>query len=113
MIEDYSFGMIAINGVSYTSDIKIIEGKVITDWWRQSGHRVTENDITDILENKPDILVIGKGQPGYMKSTRSLRGNLRKRNIELIEEETSKAIQTFNRLYKEGEIVSAGFHLTC
>ena len=34
-------------------------------------------------------------------------------DIELIEEKTSKAIKTFNRLFKEGKNVCAGFHLSC
>jgi len=32
---------------------------------------------------------------------------------DLIEEPTVKAIETFNRLYKEGRQVSGGFHVGC
>ena len=113
MIEPFSFGKIIVNGVSYTSDIKIIQGKVIPEWWRKSGHRVDVDDIKDILKSKPDILVIGKGKPGLMKSSRSLREFLKDNEIELIEEKTSKAVQTFNRLLKKGKDVSAGFHVSC
>lgn len=113
MIDDYAFGRMAIGGVDYTSDLKIIRGKVLGDWWRENGHRVTEKDIADILEDKPEILVLGRGRPGLMKSTRSLRDSLRKRSIQLVEENTAKAIQTFNRLHEKGEHVAAGFHLTC
>jgi hypothetical protein len=48
-----------------------------------------------------------------MKSTDSLRKFLQKKEIELIEVSTSKAVDTFNKLLKEGKRVSAGFHLTC
>jgi hypothetical protein len=113
MIEQFSFGQIIANGVSYTSDIKIIQGKVIPEWWRKSGHRVDVDDIKDIIKSKPDILVIGKGKPGLMKSSRSLREFLKDNEIELIEEKTSKAVQTFNRLLKAGKDVSAGFHVSC
>ena len=113
MIKQFSFGKIIVNGVSYTSDIKIIQGKVIPEWWRKSGHRVDVDDIKDILKSKPDILVIGKGKPGLMKSSRSLREFLKDNEIELIEEKTSKAVQTFNRLLKEGKDVSAGLHVSC
>ena len=113
MIEQYSFGNIVIDGVTYINDIKIIQGKVVPEWWRKSGHFVDVDDIQDILKSKPDILVLGKGSPGQMKSTGSLREFLKNNGIELIEEKTSEAVKTFNRLFKAGKNVSAGFHLSC
>ena len=113
MIEKYSFGTIGVNGMSYNTDIKIVQGLVIADWWRASGHTLDVDDIRDILEIKPKILVIGKGEPGYMKLTGTLLEYLEKNNIELIEERTSQAIHTYNRLFEEGKNVSGGFHLGC
>lgn len=113
MIENFSFGNIVVNGITYTNDIKIIQGKVIPIWWRKSGHQVNIDDIQDIIDAKPDILVLGKGKPGMMKSTLSLCDFLKQNDMDLIEEKTSKAIKTFNRLFKQGRNVCAGFHLTC
>jgi len=113
MIEQYSFGNMVINGVSYRNDIKIIQGKVVSEWWRKRGHLVDIDDIQDILKSKPDILVLGKGSPGQMKSSEALRKFLKNNGIELIEEKTSHAFKTFNRLFHKGENVSAGFHLSC
>ena len=113
MIEHFSFGSIIIDGITYTNDIKIIQGKVIPTWWRKNGHQVNIEDIHDIIDAKPNILVLGKGKPGLMKSTPSLCEFLKQNGIELIEEKTSKAIKTFNRLFKQGKHVCAGFHLTC
>ena len=113
MIEQYAFGNVVVNGVNYNNDIKIIQGSVVSEWWRKSGHFVEVDDIQDILKSKPDILVIGKGQPGQMKSTDALRKFLKTRDIELIEEKTSEAVAAFNRLFKEGKNVAAGFHLSC
>ena len=113
MIEHFSFGSITIDGITYTNDIKIIHGKVIPTWWRKSGHQVNIDDIHDIIDAKPNILVLGKGKPGLMKSTPSLCEFLKQNDIELIEEKTSKAIKTFNRLFKQGKNVCAGFHLSC
>lgn len=56
---------------------------------------------------------IGKGSTGQMKTTGALRKFLEENNIELIEEKTSKAVETFNRLLKQGDNVAAGFHLSC
>ena len=113
MIDNYSFGKIVINGQVYTGDLKIVKGKVSSGWWRKSGHSVSVDDVTDILAAKPDILILGKGNPGLMKSEAALRKALNADKIELIEQNTSKAVQTFNRLTEEGKDVAAGFHLTC
>ena len=113
MIEQYSFGNMVINGVNYRNDLKIIQGKVVPEWWRKRGHFVDVDDIQDILKSKTDILVLGKGSPGHMKSTEALRKFLKKNEIELIEEKTSNASKTFNRLFNKGKNVSAGFHLSC
>jgi len=34
----------------YSSDLKIINGKVFPEWWRKSGHIVNAEDIHDILK---------------------------------------------------------------
>jgi hypothetical protein len=113
MITEFSFGKIVVKGKAYCDDIKIINGQVISGWWRKRGHRVDIHDVTDILEFSPDILVIGKGSPGLMKSTASLRDYLGTHNVELIEKKTIKAIEVFNQLFQEGRKVAAGFHITC
>ena len=113
MITDFSFGKIVVNGKTYSNDIKIVRGQVISDWWRKRGHRVDVEDVADILESRPDIVVIGKGSPGLMKSSSSLRDYLNVNNVELIEKKTAKAIEVFNKLYQEGRQVAAGFHITC
>ncbi|MEA2085195.1 MAG: Mth938-like domain-containing protein [Thermodesulfobacteriota bacterium] len=113
MIDNYSFGKIVIDGQVYTNDLKIIGGRVSSGWWRKSGHSVSVDDVTDILAAKPGVLILGKGNPGLMKSEAALRKALKANGIELIEQNTSKAVRTFNRMMEEGKDVAAGFHLTC
>jgi hypothetical protein len=113
MIEAYTFGRMIIGGKTYQQDIIIHKGKVFTNWWRKTGHRVTLADLQDILTPKPDTLILGKGMPGFMKATPELRKYLEQENIQLIEKPTAAAVKIYNKLYKEGKNVSAGFHLTC
>ena len=113
MIEQYSFGSITIQGKQYSSDLKIINGQVYPDWWRKTGHSVDVDDVVDILSAKPDYLVIGSGSSGLMKVSDRLKRELVDRGIEIIVEPTSEAVGTFNRIYKDGKKVAAGFHLTC
>ena len=113
MITEFSFGRIVVEGQIYNQDIKIVRGKIVPNWWRKSGHSVEIEDVQDILNSKSETFVVGKGQPGYMNIANSLRVHLEKNNIQLIEEPTREAIQTFNRLHKEGSPVSGGFHVSC
>ncbi len=113
MIDSFRFGKIVVAGKAYGSDIKIVAGRVVSDWWRRSGHRVEIDDVQDILEASPEVLVIGKGQPGLMKVSSDLRRHLQTQGIEVIEERTSRAVDTFNRLHASGRRVAAGFHVGC
>ncbi len=113
MISGFSFGRIVVNDKIYSNDIKIVSGNLVPDWWRRSGHSVEIEDIQDILDSSTDIIVIGKGQPGYMNTSDTLRQYLQQNHFRLIEEPTSDAIQTFNLLTSEGKRVSGGFHVGC
>jgi len=113
MIDDYQFGSMTIAGKRYLNDLKILEGRVIDRWWRRESHTVEAADIDDILAQRPEVLVIGMGKPGRMQTSDSLRAYLADARIELIEEPTAEAVQTFNRLLRSGKNVAAAFHLTC
>ena len=110
---EFSFGRIVVDGQICNSDIKIVRDKLVPAWWRKSGHTVAIEDVQDILDSDSTILVVGKGQPGYMRVTESLKKHLKKNDIELIVEQTSDAIKIFSRLMQEGKRVSGGFHVGC
>jgi hypothetical protein len=112
-IGHYNFGEIEVDGKRYTGDIKIIDGSVISDWWRAKGHELASSDVEDILSESPEILVVGTGLPGRMKVTYELRERLAAIGTALVDEPTPKAVKTFNRLKKSGKKVAGAFHLTC
>ena len=113
MIEAYHFGSITLDSRRYQADIKIVDGRVVSEWWRQQAHVLNVFDVGDILAAAPEILIVGIGQPGMMRVAETLRATLATRGIELAEEPTAKAVQSFNRLCLEGKRVAAAFHLTC
>jgi hypothetical protein len=113
MIQEYHFGSMTVKERRYQQDLKIINGEVISNWWRKEGHSVDAEDVYDVMGAKPEYLVVGTGQPGNMEVSRSLRSVLGEEKIQLIEEPTAQAIHTFNRLHKKGENVAGAFHLTC
>ena len=112
MIEAYGFGKICINGAWYTQDLRIKGGAILSDWWRRRGHFCEPADIEDLLTGVPEILILGQGTPGMMRATPELKQLLQQQGIELIEQPTAEAVDIFNKLHKEKDIV-AGFHLTC
>ncbi|MBC2714080.1 MAG: hypothetical protein HF978_02115 [Desulfobacteraceae bacterium] len=113
MIEMYSFGKIIVDGVRYSHDIKIIQKTVVPEWWRKNGHWVVPEDIIDIIDAEPEIIILGTGSPGMMKPGVDLIRLLRTKKIELIKAPTAETVTLFNRLTEEKKNIAAGFHLTC
>lgn len=113
MIEQYTSGRIIVNSKTYNQDLKIIQGQVADNWWRKTGHQVDANDMKDVLDASPDIIVIGTGYAENMRVSEDLTYETRQRDITLIAENTNKAVQTFNDLFSKGKNVSGAFHLTC
>lgn len=112
-IEKYSFGKMVVDGVTYTRDLKIFPDRIKPEWWRKQGHLLQVEDIEDILEYKPEVLVVGKGAFGFMKISPEVERKLESLGIELIAEKTGDAAGTFNRLVVEKRKVCGAFHLTC
>ena len=113
MLTGYRFGRIEAKGRTYTDDIKVIDGRVISDWWRRRGHVVDTGDVADILAAQPETVVFGTGGSGRMTLTAGLKQTLEDRGIEWIAAPTAEAVQTFNRLLTSRRSLAGGFHLTC
>jgi len=112
MIDSYDFGRIVINGKRYNSDLIVFPDKVREGWWRKEGHRLHIEDLKDILEAKPEVLVVGTGYSGMMTIPPETRKHIESEGIELIAQRTAEACKTFNRLVKFRKVVAA-LHLTC
>jgi len=112
MIDSYDFGRIVINGRTYTSDVIIFPNRVKDEWWRREGHRLHIEDIEEVIEERPEVLVVGRGYSGLMEVPKEIADYLRSRRIELIAEDTKKASEIYNKLSKSKKIVAA-LHLTC
>ena len=112
-INSYSFGKIVIDGKEYTRDVKLTGKRVIPNWWRREGHHLYLEDLKDILEEKPEFLVVGTGYFGLMKVDREVEEYCSRESIQLIACRSSRAVDEYNRLVQEGRKVCAAFHLTC
>lgn len=114
LIESYVTGRnMRVAGKTYTTDLKIIGHTVKGNWWRREGHRLASNDIVDILDSGPDLLVVGTGYAGNLDIPADLRRDLAERGIRLVSERTAEAVELFNRHRAQGDNVAGAFHLTC
>lgn len=112
LIDDYSFGRIVIGGKTYTSDVIVFPDRVQGSWWRKEGHSLCLEDIDKVLQEKPEVLIVGTGSMGIMRVPGEVAEEIKQRGIELIIEKTASACQTFNQLIGKRLVVGA-FHLTC
>lgn len=111
-VEHYSFGRITISGKTYTSDVIIYPERVDSSWWRKEGHALHIEDLKDIVNAKPEILVVGTGNTGLMVVPEVTISYLKTKGIEVHVARTEKAVELFNNLQKNKKVVAA-LHLTC
>lgn len=112
-IDKCSFGTLVIDGKTYTDDLIILpDGQILKPWWRRQGHQLTMDDLDDLIDSAPEVIVAGTGVSGNMKPEKTLSKELSRLAIELIAEHNAKAIEVFNKIGPEKR-VGACFHLTC
>ena len=113
MIESYSFGSMKVMGESHRNDLKIIDNKIVGNWWRREGHALYAQDIDDIVYSTAETLVVGTGAYGSMRITEDAETTLEGRGIKLVAAPTKEAVSIFNDLHSQGIRVAGAFHLTC
>ncbi|MCK4307988.1 hypothetical protein KAW50_07180 [candidate division WOR-3 bacterium] len=112
MISDYRFGQIVIDGITYTQDVIIYPNRVDSNWWRAQGHLLQESDLSEVLNETPECLVIGTGAYGLMKIPSHLIKELTADNIKVIAKPTAEACCQYNELNQKYKMIAV-LHLTC
>lgn len=119
-IDSYNFGVIRVDGTEYRQDLIVFASrgagapdKVRSNWWRKDGHSLVVEDLNDVIDFKPEILVVGTGASGLMDVPASTTKTLHEQGIEVIAENTGKACTIFNEQAECGKKVVGVFHLTC
>ena len=111
-ISDYRFGKIVIDNRTYTRDVIICGQEVIDNWWRKEGHRVDLEDLDRVPLKSGAHLILGTGYNGLVVVSSSLARYCRNHNIKLESMSTPQAVERFNSLVREQNLIGA-FHLTC
>lgn len=113
-VDEYRFGKIVIDGRLYDSDLMVCGDDIYPNWWRKEGHNLCLEDLQWLLERKPEILVIGKGNVGCMAVPEEVLNDLKQQHVEVHTANTGPAVEIYNRVVEERtEKIGATFHLTC
>ena len=112
-IDSYQFGRIVIEGISYSSDVIIVNNFVWSNWWRKQGHLLSAEDLEGVISAGPSVLIVGCGASGLMKVPERTRKVMEEHNIKLEILDSYKAVQQFNELSQTETRIAAALHLTC
>lgn len=111
-IEDYHFGEITIDGKKYRKDLVVLPDRIIDNWWRDRGHLLEIKDLDPVMQDKPEVLVIGQGAYSRLRVPDEIRSSLEHLGIELYTLPTPEACEKYNQLSQKRP-TAAALHLTC
>lgn len=112
-INAYTYGLMTVDTKIYLKDLIIFPRKIKPNWWRKEGHVLNIDDLTEVIESKPEVLIVGTGDSGFMQVPIATKSALKEKNIEVIAKDTHQAVQLFNEQIQMGKNVVGAFHLTC
>jgi hypothetical protein len=111
-IDSYSFGSVVVDGKMYTSDVIIYPDRVDPSWWRKEGHSLQIADLADVLNAKPQVLIVGTGYSGMMVVSEETKNYISSLGIDIYIATTGRAVDLFNTMQGKKTTVAA-LHLTC
>lgn len=111
-IQDYQFKHMVVDGDEYTRDLILLPDRVVENWWRKNGHRLGIEDLSEVLESRPEVLVVGTGAYGLVKVPQETRRAVEAAGIQLRAARTGKAWRLYNEL-REQRPTAGAFHLAC
>jgi len=111
-IDYFRFGLIAISGKKYTSDVIIFPNKVRSNWYRRNAHQLCLEDIAEVITEKPEVLIIGNGTSGLVKVSPGLERIIESQGIKVIVGTTANACRKYNETCHSKRVVAA-LHITC
>ena len=111
-IDDYRFGRVVIDGNEYRQDLILFPSGVQERWDRGESHLLSMSDLATVLENPPQVLIIGTGYWGSMKVPDEVLRELESRAVEPMILKSKQACEAYNQQTEQVHVVLA-IHLTC
>ena len=110
-LDDYSFGRSAVDGLEQTRDLIVLPDRVLTNWWRRDGHSLVLEDLTEVLDELPERLIVGIGAHGRLRPDPAAIAELERRSITVECPPTDAAVRRYGEL--DDRRSAAALHLTC
>jgi hypothetical protein len=116
-ITHVSWGRMDVAGLGQGKDFKLWPGGG-RDWdWNETGTRHTPGiqaaDVRELIEHGSTVVVLSRGMELRLQTTEEALRALKDAGIQVHVEETTAAVELYNRLAEEGEAVGGLFHSTC
>ena len=110
LITAYGMGddgrFVEINQLRYVHNLIVMPDKLITDWSATDFFGLTEANFTQILELKPEVILLGTGEKHQFLHPKIFQ-KLTENGIPLECMTTAAACRTYNILMSEGRNVAA------
>jgi hypothetical protein len=111
VIDDYEFGRIVVDGQEHSRDVILLPNRVVANWWRKDGHGLVIEDLVEVIDDPPPVLVVGSGAYGRMRPDPSTLEELQRRGIKVEVLQTGDAVDRYREL--DPASTAAALHLTC
>lgn len=117
-INSTEFGSITIDDKKY-NQVLIIGNYVIERDYSKleklfgTSHKIGTWEVEKLLQESPDLILIGTGQSGVMEVNKEVLDKLKTSGAEVIVDITPKIIKLYNEKIKSGKKINALIHTTC
>jgi len=102
----YGKGYVAVNGVRYESSLVVLPDRLIDHWDVGSVETLTQDDLGELAELKPELVLLGTGDSLHFPNSKLLTVLL-SAGIGTEVMDTYAACRTYNILAQEGRNVAA------
>ncbi len=113
LINSIEFGSITVDSKIYSHDVVVSWDGKIKEAKTFVRHVFGRDEFEELIKKNPEVIVVGTGDPGFLRVSGEIGMLCKQKNIELIEITSKRAIEKFNENIKKGKKVIAFIHVTC
>lgn len=110
-IDIISEGQLVVKGRAYHHDILIFQDLVIPHWKRADQAELSLEDLAEVIQRHPKILVVGTGYGGAMKVSSDLLNRLKALSMEVIMGPSLEVVPEYNERVHAGLDVVGAFYV--
>lgn len=116
-ITHISWGKMEVEGIGEGRDFKLYPGGGREwDWTETNTHHVPgiqPADVQELLDNGSEAVVLTRGMQLVLQTCPETLQMLQDKNIRVFVEETKAAVELYNQLVDQQQLVGGLFHSTC